>query len=90
MEPIDNPYYNVKCAGMPDKCKDLFIRSLTITPEELKEIRKKKDKTEEEEYLAEGRKTLKDFDVGLCIPGKLMPKRIRGGTVLVETTYQMR
>lgn len=90
MEPIENPYYNVKCAGMPDKCKDLFIRSLTITPEELKEIRKKKDKTEEEEYLAEGRKTLKDFDVGLCIPGKLMPKRIRGGTVLMETTYQMR
>ena len=90
MEPIDNPYYNVKCAGMPDKCKDLFIRSLTITPTELKEIRQKKDKTEEEQYLAEGRKTLKDFDVGLCIPGKLMPKRIRGGTVLVETTYQMR
>ena len=90
MEPIENPYYNVKCAGMPDKCKDLFIRSLTITPTELKDIRQKKDKTEEEEYLAEGRKTLKDFDVGLCIPGKLMPKRIRGGTVLMETTYQMR
>lgn len=84
------PYYNVKCAGMPDKCKDLFIKSLSITQREVEELRKKPDKTDDEIYLSEGRKTLKDFDIGLCIPGKLMPKRIRGGTVLVETTYQMR
>lgn len=89
-KPIDNPYFNVKCAGMPDKCKDLFIRALTITPNELKEISQKPDKTDDDIFLLEGRKTLKDFDIGLCIPGKLMPKRIRGGTVLVETTYQMR
>ena len=89
-KPIDNPYFNVKCAGMPDKCKDLFIKALTITPKELKEISQKADKTDDDIFLLEGRKTLKDFDIGLCIPGKLMPKRIRGGTVLVETTYQMR
>ena len=89
-EPIDSPYYNVKCAGMPDKCKELFIKSLTISKEELKEIAVRKDKTEDDLFLLQGRKTLQDFDIGLCIPGKLMPKRIRGGTVLVETTYQMR
>lgn len=90
MKPIDNPYYQVKCAGMPERCKALFIQSLAITPEEVKRLRAKADKTEAEEYLAEGRKKLTDFDIGLCIPGKLMPKRIRGGTVLNETTYRMR
>ena len=87
---IDEPYYNVKCAGMPDKCKDLFIKAMQITPEELKELYDKPDKTDADLFLLEGKKKLQDFDIGLCIPGKLMPKRIRGGTVLVETTYQMR
>ena len=88
-EPV-TPYYNVKCAGMPEKCKNLFIKSLTITPQEVKALREKGDKSDEEAYLAEGRKKLTDFDIGLCVPGKLMPKRIRGGTVLNETTYRMR
>ena len=35
-------------------------------------------------------KTLKDFKVGLKVFGKLMPKRIRGGIVLVEGYYEMR
>lgn len=84
------PYYNVKCAGMPERCKELFIKSLTITPKELKELITKEDKTDADNFLLEGRKKLKDFDIGLCVPGKLLPKRIRGGTVLTETTYKMR
>ena len=86
----ENQYYNVKCAGMPEKCKALFIKSLTITQDELKQISLKKDKTPDDFYLLEGKKTLNDFDIGLCVPGKLLPKRIRGGTVLMETTYKMR
>ena len=79
------PYYNVKCAGMPDKCKQLYIKSLTgyepkeddrFTDEELKFISVKRD--------------LKAFAVGLRVPGKLRPIRIRGGVVLVETPYEMR
>lgn len=88
--PKDKQYYNVKCAGMPDRCKELFIKSLSITKEELLEIAKKQDKSDADLFLLEGRKTIKDFDVGLTVPGKLMPKRIRGGTILTETTYEMR
>ena len=88
--PKEKQYYNVKCAGMPDRCKELFIKSLSITKDELIEIAKKPDKSEADLFLLEGRKTLKNFDVGLTVPGKLMPKRIRGGTVLTETTYEMR
>lgn len=61
-EPVENPYYDVKCAGMPDKCKEYFLSHYTI----------------------------EDFKIGLKVPGKLMPKRIKGGTLLVETTYEMR
>lgn len=88
--PKEKQYYNVKCAGMPDRCKELFIKSLSITKDELLEIANKSDKSDADLFLLEGRKTLKNFDVGLTVPGKLMPKRIRGGTVLTETTYEMR
>lgn len=85
LEPIDNPYYNVKCAGMPQKCKDLFVNSmLGYEPKE-------DDKyTEEELKFLKTKRTLTDFKIGLKIPGKLMPKRIRGGVLLVDTTYEMR
>lgn len=85
LQPIETPYYNVKCAGMPERCKQLFIKSLQgYTP-------KPEDKFNEEElqFLSVHR-TLDDFKIGLRIWGKLMPKRIRGGIVLVETSYEMR
>lgn len=85
LEPIDNPYYNVKCAGMPQKCKDLFVTSmLGYEPKE-------DDKyTEDEIKFLKTKRTLEDFKIGLKIPGKLIPKRIRGGVLLVDTTYEMR
>ena len=88
-QPI-KPYYNIKCAGMPERCKNIFTKAMNITPEELKQIADKKDKTDEDLFLLQGKKTINDFNIGLKIPGKLVPKRIRGGTILVETTYEMR
>lgn len=86
-EPVEHPYYNIKCAGMPDSCKDLFVKSLTgyklteddkkkFTPEQLQFLRKKRD--------------FEDFDIGLSIYGKLKPKRVVGGIILVEEYYTMR
>lgn len=84
-EEIEDPYYNVKCAGMPEKCKNLFIKSLTgYTPSS------EDDFTEEEVEFINKKRELEDFDIGLTVPGKLMPKRIEGGVLLVETTYKMR
>lgn len=85
LERIENPYYNVKCAGMPQKCKDLFVTSmLGYEPKE-------DDKyTEDEIKFLKTKRTLEDFKIGLKIPGKLIPKRIRGGVLLVDTTYEMR
>lgn len=77
-----NPYYNIKCAGMPDRCKELFLHSmLGTTPE---------NATEEEKEFCGVKRNITDFKVGLKVPSKLLPKRIRGGVVLVDTYYEMR
>lgn len=81
--PIEVPYYNVKCAGMPKHCKDLFVDSITGS-------RSQKKYTLEEEKFIQTKRTLKDFKVGLIVPGKLRPKRIKGGVLLVTTSYEMR
>ena len=84
-EPIDKPYYNIKCAGMPKRCKDLFELSMQgYEPDESDNF------SDEAREFLKTKRTLEDFKVGLCVPGKLMPRRIRGGTLLVETTYEMR
>lgn len=66
LEPIEEPYYNVKCAGMPKQCKDKLINRFNTG------------------------EPLTIFKLGLKLDGKLLPKRIKGGIVLVETSYEMR
>ena len=93
LEPIENPYYNVKCAGMPEKCKELFKASMLQLSQETWETERKEEwdkmKDDERKFVLTPR-SLTDFCVGLIVPGKLVPKRIRGGILLVETTYEMR
>ena len=84
-EPIDKPYNNIKCAGMPQKCKNLFDLSM----QGYEEVEDDGFTEEEREFLREKR-TITDFKVGLKVPGKLRPKRIRGGVLLVDTPYEMR
>lgn len=74
--------YDVKCAGMPENCKQKFINNLTgKIPDAIDE----KDR----EFYSKS-VTLEDFKIGLKIWGKLLPKQIEGGVVLVETTYEMK
>lgn len=86
LQDIDKPYYNIKCAGMPKKCKNLFELSMQgFEPLEVDD-----NYTEEEREFLSHKRTLEDFTIGLSVPGKLRPKRIRGGVLLVETPYKMR
>lgn len=89
LNPIDEPYWNIKCAGMPEECKKLFVRSMNTEPITEAEIEKEKWNEEKIKFVTEKR-TIDDFDIGLIIPGKLRPKRIKGGIILEETTYEMR
>ena len=84
LEPVEKPYYSVRCAGMPEHCKELFLHSVM------------QDEYDEDEYtndeidFMKERRVITDFKYGLKIIGKLMPVRISGGVVLVDTTYEMR
>lgn len=90
-EPIESPYYDIKCAGLPDRCKKLFLMSIRYMTEE----EKKDDYSEEElRFLFKNDKqiirSIYDFKRGIEIPGKLLPKRIHGGILLKETSFKMR
>ncbi|MBO7731594.1 MAG: hypothetical protein J6S67_03555 [Methanobrevibacter sp.] len=87
LEPIDKPFYNIKCAGMPEKCKDLFIES--VTHNYLSQEYKDSLNDEEKKFISEQR-SFDDFKIGLIVPGKLLPKRIKGGILLVDCSYEMR
>lgn len=78
------PYYNIKCAGMPETCKNLFMESVNG----YKEGDKKYD--EEKLEFVKKKREITDFGIGLKVPGKLHPKRIKGGVILEETSYEMR
>lgn len=85
LERIDEPYYNIKCAGMADRCKTLLDMSLRG----IKFKENEKYYKDEEEFVNTKRE-LEDFKVGLKVPSKLLPKRVKGGTILMRTTYEMR
>ena len=83
-------YNNIKCAGMPKKCKDLFEISMQGTADVNENW-----SDEEKEFLFDKDnnpivRDYSDFKVGLKVPDKLRPVRIRGGVLLVNTTYEMR
>lgn len=74
--------YIVKCAGLPDRCKNLFVASVTGTEFETR--------NEDEETFLKTKHTLEDFKKGLTIPGKLIARRIPGGVVLENDYFTMK
>lgn len=86
------PYYSVKCAGMNQLSKNLFIASLENNDNI---IDKSKLSEKELDFLYDEngnirKRTIKDFKVGLEIPAKLRPRRIKGGIILEKTVFTMR
>lgn len=80
------PYYNVKCAGMNDRTKEIFMHSVLQDYD----IENNPDKyyPDELEFM-QTKRELTDFRVGLKVPGKLHPKRIKGGIVLERISFEM-
>ena len=48
------------------------------------------DALKEKVIKSSGKHILDDFDIGLRVFGKLIPKRVPGGTILHETTFEIR
>lgn len=84
------PYHNVKCCGMPDTCKGLFLESMEGAKKDFEEYNH-----EERDFLFDSDRnriirTYADFKRGLDVPGKLRPKRVKGGIILADCRYKMR
>ena len=82
-KPCD-PFYLVKCAGMPERSKALYISSVTGIEPDISNI------TEEEQEFIKTKRTIDDFAIGLKVPGKLMPKQVPGGVLLVDDYFTMK
>lgn len=81
-EKVKEEKWDIKCAGMSDHCKNLFIAS--IENEECSDL------TEEERQFVNTNRDITDFKVGLVIPGMLKARQIPGGILLVSCPYTMR
>jgi hypothetical protein len=76
------PEYDIKCAGMNQRCKELVNAALTGDPIECRN-------QNELDFINTPLK-LEDFKEGLRVPSKLMPKRMQGGIVLVDGWFELR
>lgn len=90
LDTIEKPYNNIKCAGMPKRCKDLFELSLSGDADINKEWSDEEKEFLFDEYNNPIKRDYSSFKIGLKVPGKLQPKRIRGGVLLVDISYEMR
>ena len=82
-EAIDGDKYLIRCAGMPQRSKDIFVACIT------KDYQRDKFTTDELQYIDSHDYDINNFDFGLEVIGKLRPVRIAGGIVLTDTTYKM-
>lgn len=104
LQPRCKNYFMRSCKGVTEHEAELFELGRTIndsefaqikasnqyTNEELKDIEDGMNMSEDVLNFIKTKRTIKDFNIGLTIPGKLVPKRIKGGVLLSETTYEMR
>lgn len=91
MDVFDDGSVDIKCAGMPDRCKMLLSISLRKklrgkTIEDFREL----ELDEVEKAFTSERRGLEEFSVGLIIPGKLLAKQYPGGILLQKTSYELR
>lgn len=95
LEPISDPFWDIKCAGMPDTCKNLFLLSMNpytagIINSDWIDLIDDEYKTADAAHFLSKTRTIKDFNYQLQIPGKLLPKHIDGGIILEDTLYTMK
>ena len=78
------PRYKITCAGMGKKSKTLLEMSLNG-----EKVQAGNGYSVHEADFVNRKHDLEDFREGLVVPGKLIPKRMPGGIVLIDTDYEM-
>ena len=82
--------FDIKACGMPDRSKMLLTENIKGNKPK-NGILKVDDKliklSNNEQQFFEDDLTVHDFKQGLSVPGKLLPRLIKGGTILVEVDF---
>ena len=89
---VEHPKWDIKCAGLPAKCKEIFALSIEgidkLSKDAIMELEEKY--TEKEMEFIRQKRTIEDFKKDLRIPGKLLPVHIPGGVVLADVDFTLR
>lgn len=75
IEMNDTDDYLIKCAGMPENCKQLLAKQFRLNDPRIQCC---------------GYENLTAFQEGVCVTGKLLAKQIKGGVLLVSTTFKFK
>lgn len=83
--------YDIKACGMPERCKMLLAENMKGNMPQgnilITENRKKYKLSDKEVKFFYKNLSPENFDRGLSVPGKLLPRVIKGGTVLIEVDF---
>lgn len=88
-EPVKEPYWDVKCAGLPERCKNLLIMSMKGIDKYSEDDIMEMKLSERELDFVKQKRDIMDFKKGIRIPGKLLPIHIPGGVVLADVDFTM-
>lgn len=93
LKQVSKPYYDIKCAGMPERPKELFAKSLDRwkpDPGNEADMKYWNSLPPDQQGAILAEYNLSDFKVGLILPGKLRQESVPGGALLVDSVYEMR
>ena len=88
MEPIE-PRWKVTCAGMPARARKMLETSLEGISSSRDELIELKPDRHELNFIQKKR-TLRDVSVGMLVPGRLRPVKIKGGIVLQKSDFKIK
>ena len=81
-EKIDGAWQLRGC-GLTERGKNLFLESVDG-------VERITDKSEHEVEFVSNKHSITDYNVGLSIPGKLIPKIVEGGVILINRDFTMK
>lgn len=79
------PFWNIKACGCPDECKERMVYNINIYNPLTYNTNGViiNDRRTDEDFM-------RRFDIGLVESGKLLQKRIKGGVILVDSTFEIK
>lgn len=86
---VENGKYTIKACGMSSQCKKVFLIGMKAKEERSKYYEGLSKYCIEFLENLDDVYTIESFDYGLELAGRLTPKQIKGGVLLMESTFKL-